>query len=249
MSLSSDIQKLEPTAEILLFELDGSDFGADVVRFHGYAIPHTSAELAAAGANADQLPAKSIWWQGEEYAAWPVRIEGLEVNSDGQSVRPSFVAGNVNGRITALCLAFEDLLQFRLSVHATLARYLDAENFPDGNPEADPTQEVVEVWYLDQKTNEDGESVQWDLASPGDVAQEKVGRQMTTLCHEAMTGQYRGPVCSYTGPYRDIDGNLTDSPEKDECDGCLATGCIPRFGEGNPLPFTGFPAVSIIARS
>jgi len=249
MSLTHDVQTLEPGAQIVLFELDGSDFGADFLRFHGHAIPHTSAELAAAGANADQLPAKSIWWQGEEYAAWPVQIDGIEANSDGQAARPSFVAGNVNGRITALCLAFEDLLQFRLSVRTTLARYLDAENFPDGNPEADPSQEVVEVWYLDQKTNEDGESVQWDLASPGDVAQEKVGRQMTTLCHEAMTGQYRGPVCSYTGPYRDIDGNLTDSPEKDECDGCLATGCMPRFGENNPLPFTGFPAVSIIARS
>src|SRR5690606_5146597 len=174
MSLTHDVQTLEPGAQIVLFELDGSDFGSDFLRFHGHAIPHTSAELAAAGANADQLPAKSRWWQGEEYAAWPVQIDGIEANSDGQAARPSFVAGNVNGRITALCLAFEDLLQFRLSVRTTLARYLDAENFPDGNPEADPSQEVVEIWYLDQKTNEDGESVQWDLASPGDVAQEKI---------------------------------------------------------------------------
>ncbi|MFO6263368.1 phage minor tail protein L, partial [Pseudomonas aeruginosa] len=41
----------------------------------------------------------------------------------------------------------------------------------------------------------------------------------------------------------------TDDPARDECDGCLGTGCIPRFGEGNQLPFGGFPAVSIIARS
>jgi lambda family phage minor tail protein L len=249
MSLVTQFQKLEPGAEIILFELDGSDFGADVIRFHGHAIAHTPEELVAAGASADELPAKAIWWQGNEYAAWPVQIEGIEAGSDGQAARPRFVAGNVNGRITALCLAFEDLLQFRLTVRTTLAQYLDAENFPSGNPDADPTQEATEVWYLDQKTSEDGESVSWELASPGDVANEKIGRQCTTLCHEAMTGQYRGPVCSYTGPYRDIDGNLTDSPEKDECDGCLATGCIPRFGEGNPLPFTGFPAVSIIARS
>lgn len=61
MSLIRDIQLLEPGNEVLLFELDGSDYGADVLRFHGHAIPHTPEELAAAGADADQLPAKSIW--------------------------------------------------------------------------------------------------------------------------------------------------------------------------------------------
>lgn len=129
MTLITDIQKLEPGGEVVLFELDGSDFGADVVRFHGHAIPHSPQELAAAGANADQLPAKPIWWQGHEYAAWPVQIEGIEANSDGTAARPSFTAGNVNGRITALCLAFEDLLQFRLTIRTTLAKYLDAANF------------------------------------------------------------------------------------------------------------------------
>ena len=67
MRLIKDIQLLQPGSEVLLFELDGSGWGADILRFHGHAIPHSPAELAAAGANADQLPAKSIWWQGNEY--------------------------------------------------------------------------------------------------------------------------------------------------------------------------------------
>lgn len=249
MALTLDIQTLEPGAEIRLFELDGSDFGADIVRFHGHAIPHTAQELAAAGKNADQLPAKSIWWQGNEYAAWPVQIDGIEANSDGEAVRPTFIAGNVNGRITALCLAFEDLADFRLTMRQTLSQYLDARNFPEGNPDADPTQEALDIWYIDQKTNEDGEQVAWELASPGDVGGESIGRQMTSLCHWAMTGGYRGPDCGYTGPYFDIDGNPTDDPEQDECDGCLGTGCMPRFGENSPLSFGGMPAVSLIARS
>lgn len=249
MSFSRDIQTLEPGGEITLFELDGSDYGADILRFHGHAIPHTPEELRAAGADADKLPAKSIWWQGNEYAAWPVQIDGIEANSDGEAVRPTFIAGNVNGRITALCLAFEDLADFRLTIRQTLARYLDARNFPEGNPDADPTQEALDIWYIDQKTSENGSQVAWELASPGDVGGESIGRQMTSLCHWAMTGGYRGPDCGYTGPYFDIDGNPTDDPEKDECDGCLGTGCMPRFGENNPLPFGGFPAVSIIARS
>lgn len=141
MTLIKDIQLLQPGSEVVLFELDGSDWGADILRFHGHAIPHTPAELAAAGADADQLPAKSIWWQGNEYDAWPMQIEGIEANSDGTAVRPTISVGNVNGRITALCLAFDNLLEFKLTIRHTLKRYLDPVNFPAGNLEADPTQE------------------------------------------------------------------------------------------------------------
>lgn len=249
MSLITQLQKLEPGAEILLFELDGSDFGADTLRFHGHAIPHTPQELAAAGANADQLPAKSIWWQGNEYGAWPMQIDGIEANSDGTAVRPTLTVGNVNGRITALCVAFDNLLEFKLTMRHTMARYLDAVNFPEGNPEADPTEEAIEVWYIDQKVSENGKTVAWELASPGDVGGEAIGRQMTQLCHWAMTAGYRGPNCGYIGPYFDLDGNSTDDPAKDQCNGCLDSGCTVRFGQGNQLPFGGFPAVSLIARS
>lgn len=124
MPLISDIQSLEPGSEVLLFELDGSDYGADVLRFHGHAIPHTPEELLAAGPNADQLPAKAIWWQGNEYGAWPMQIDGIEANGDGTAVRPTLSVGNVNGRITALCLAFDDLLEFKLTMRHTLGSYL-----------------------------------------------------------------------------------------------------------------------------
>ncbi|MGH8379246.1 phage minor tail protein L [Pseudomonas sp.] len=249
MSLISDIQTLAPGSEVLLFELDGSDFGADILRFHGHAIPHSPEELMAAGVDADQLPAKPIWWQGNEYGAWPMQIEGIEANSDGTAVRPTLSVGNVNGRITALCLAFDNLLEFKLTIRQTLGRYLDAENFPSGSPDADPAEESIEVWYIDQKISENGTMVAWELASPGDVGGETIGRQMTTLCHEAMTGGYRGPVCGYTGPYVDEDGKPTDDPAKDECSGCLGTGCEARWGAENELPFVGFPGVSLIARS
>lgn len=249
MPLISDIQVLQPGSEVLLFELDGSDYGADVLRFHGHAIPHTPAELIAAGADADQLPAKAIWFQGNEYGAWPMQIDGIGASGDGTAVRPTLSIGNVNGRITALCLAFDDLLEFKLTMRHTLGTYLDAQNFPAGNPTADPTQETIEAWYIDQKTSEDGETVSWELASPGDVGGESIGRQATTLCHWALTGGYRGPNCQFMGSYYDMDGSPTDAPEKDQCNGLLTTGCECRFGAGNELSFGGFPAVSLIARS
>ena len=250
MALIADIQKLEPGGEVRLFEIDGSEYGADILRFHGHAIPHTPAELALYANSPDELPAKPIWWQGNEYAAWPVQVEGIGSDSDGTAARPVFSAGNVNGRVTALCLAFEDLVKFKLTIRETLAQYLDAANFPEGNPTADPTQEALDIWYIDQKTGEDGEVVQWDLSSPGEIDDHGLpGRQMTTFCHWAMTGGYRGPNCQYTGSAMfDDDDAPTSDPSKDQCKGGLKS-CRLRFGQNNELNHGGFPAVSLIARS
>ncbi len=222
MALITDIQKLEPGGEIRLFEIDGTEYGADYLRFHGHAIPHTAEELLAYEGSEEDLPAKSIIWQGQEYAAWPVQIEGISSSSDGTASRPTFAAGNVNGRITALCLAFEDMLKFKLTVRETLAQYLDAANFPEGNPTADPTQEALEIWYIDQKTSEDGEAVVWELSSPGEIDNHGLpGRQMTTFCHWAMTNGYRGPDCGYTGAAMfDDEDNPTDDPALDQCKEC-----------------------------
>ena len=179
-----------------------------------------------------------------------MQIEGIGADSNGSATRPTFMAGNVNGRITALCLAFDDLLKFQLTVRETMVQYLDAANFPEGNPTADPTQEALEIWYIDQKTGEDGEVVQWELSSPGEIDNHGLpGRQMTTFCHWAMTGGYRGPNCGYTGGAMfDDDDNPTDDPSKDDCKGGLKS-CKLRFGQNNQLPHGGFPAVSLIARS
>jgi hypothetical protein len=37
------------------------------------------------------------------------------------------------------------------------------------------------------------------LASPGDVGNESIGRQATTLCHWCLTGGYRGPNRVFDG--------------------------------------------------
>lgn len=64
MSLNADYQKLESGNDVRLIEVDGSSFGlTDVLRFHNYNIPHTEAEIIAAGGDESKLPAKPIWWQ------------------------------------------------------------------------------------------------------------------------------------------------------------------------------------------
>jgi phage-related protein len=38
MTLIASIQTLEPGSEIILFDLDGSDYGAGTIYFHGHSI-------------------------------------------------------------------------------------------------------------------------------------------------------------------------------------------------------------------
>ncbi|WP_247717042.1 phage minor tail protein L, partial [Morganella morganii] len=104
-------------------------------------------------------PAKSIWWQGEEYRAWPVLIDGIEASTTGSGAQPKLSVANLDGSITALCLAYDDMLKAKVTIHDTLAHYLDAVNFTDGNPAADPTQEKVSVFYIDSKSSETNEVI------------------------------------------------------------------------------------------
>lgn len=247
MGIAADDQKLEPGSKIELYEVDGTAFGAEVLYFHNHAIPYTAEEILAAGDDASLLPGKPIFWQGIRYDAWPCRIEDMESNGDGSPATPKLSVANLDGSISSLCGMFQDMKQAKVTVHRTYAHYLDAENFPDGNPSADPTADSVEVWYIDSKAAENDTTVQFKLSSPVDVTGQKLpARQMLSRCAWCLQGQYRGADCGYTGTnYFDKFGNPVDNPAQDECPGTVA-GCKLRWGEKEQLPFGGFPAIALI---
>lgn len=249
MSLNADYQKLEPGNEVRLFSVDGTAFGmSDVLFFHAHNIAHTPEEIEAAGGDENKLPAKPIWWQGKEYKAWPCQIEGIEASTDGSSAQPKLSVANLDSSITALCLAYDDLLQAKVTIHYTLAKYLDARNFTDGNATADPTQEKVKVFYIDAKSGETNESVEFTLSSPMDLQGLMIPtRQLHSLCTWCIRNKYRtGDGCDYAGAnYFDKNNNPVSDPSLDECSGTL-TACKLRFGENNELSFGGFPGTSLI---
>ena len=195
-----------------------------------------------------KLPAKSIWWQGIEYAAWPCQIEGIESSTTGSSAQPKLTVANLDGSITALCLAYDDMLQAKVSIHDTLAKYLDARNFPQGNTSADPTQEKLKVYYIDSKSVETKLQVEFTLSSPMDLQGLQIPtRQLHSLCTWCIRGKYRsGDGCDYAGTrYFDKFNKPVSDPSLDVCSGNL-TGCKLRFGENNELSFGGFPGTSLL---
>lgn len=227
--ITADAQQLEPGGRVTVYELDCSSFGADRLFFHAH------------------LQTGVIWWQGQEYGPWPIAATGFERTSD-QPPNPRLRVGNLDGRIGALCLLFDDLVGARIIRRQTLVKYLDAANFPEGNPMADPDEHFPdEVWFIERKPAEDFEAVEFELTTAIDLNGEQLpGRQTTNLCGAVIRGGYRGPYCGYNGPaVADFNDQPTSDPSRDQCSG-LVRGCKLRFGENAELPYGGFPAAGLL---
>lgn len=234
MKITADIQRLEPGALVELFELDATEIAGDTLRFHGY------------------TQVGPIWWQGNEYSPWPIQAEGFARTGDGRQPTPTLSVGNIDGSIGALCLYLDDMVGAKVLRRRTLGRFLDAANFPDGNEEADPAEELpTEVWYIEQKTSETNEIVQFELASALDFNGVQLPRRqiVANVCMWLSIGGYRGPQCGYTGGLMfDRDDNPVSDPTRDKCSGRL-TSCKARHGAENPLPYGSFPAADLIRTS
>lgn len=238
------IQKLEPGAKVRLIEVDCTDFGGSVLRFHNYNVDYTESELLAfQQSGATEIPPKKIRWKGEDYTAWPYELSGIEWDGTGKSPQPSLEVANIDGSISAMCLILQNLFGAKVTEHITFRQYL-----PDGD-DPDESMEFTQNWFITRKSGENQTSVSFELSSPADFTGQKLPRrQIYSVCHWAMNGGYRGPDCGYTGTkYFTEKGVPTDNPALDKCGG-LCLDCKLRFGEDQPLSFGGFIASSLIAR-
>ena len=231
MTINTDVQKLEPGSLIELLEADLTAFDGEVLYFHGYASGGT------------------ITWTGQEYSAWPVKAEGFE-RTGAQPARPRLTIGNVNGAISSLCLLYDDLVGAIITRRRTFRKYLDAVNFEGGiNPDADPDEEFPpEIWFVDRKSNETPEGVEFELASALEFnnAQLPARQIIANFCSWVVIGGYRGPYCGYAGPpVAKADDTPTSDPALDRCGGRL-TSCKLRFGENGALPTGAFPAAGLV---
>ena len=166
-AIVSNLQNINPSAIIELFslQLDNNLHGATTVyRFHAGSSLKDNGEIV---------------WAGNTYQRFPIKAEGFAFRQ-GQLPRPTLTVSNSLGTITAILLsvntttAGNDLTGATVTRIRTLARFLDAVNFPgDINPYGtpDPTAEFPqEIYKIDRKSAENRDVVQFELASVFDLA-------------------------------------------------------------------------------
>lgn len=229
-TITSEIQKLAPSAIIELFVLDLTTLGGDTYYFH-------------AGTN--ELSA-NITWQGQAYTRYPIELSGFEQTTGGQLPRPKAVISNALGSITSILLVYNDLLGAKLTRKRTLKKYLDAVNFDGGiNADEDDTAEFADdVYFVDRKVSENKNSVEFELSASIDLAGVQLPRRQ--IIQNICVWEYRGAECGYVGSnYFDLFNNPVASLALDKC-GKKLSSCRIRFGENDPIPFGSFPASGLI---
>ena len=166
-AIVSNLQNTNPSAIIELFtlQLDSSLHGATTIyRFHNGSSLKDNGEIV---------------WAGNTYQRFPIKAEGFAFRQ-GQLPRPTLTVSNALGTITAILLsvntttAGNDLTGATITRIRTLARFLDAVNFPgDINPYGTPDSTAEfpqEIYKIDRKSAENREVVQFELASVFDLA-------------------------------------------------------------------------------
>jgi lambda family phage minor tail protein L len=235
-----ELQQVAPSSVIELFELrlvadlHGS---SDVYRFH-------------AGVNGKNNGGNVVW-DGRTYTAMPIECDGFEYSGNGQLPRPKLRVANVFGTITTVLLAVNaitpgnDLIGAKLIRKRTLARYLDAVNFPSNvNPYGTPDSTAEfpeEIYYISRKVAETRDMVEFELAAVFDLQGVRAPKRqcISNVCQWV----YRSAECGYIGTSYFNDNDQGVATEGLDVCGKRVNSCKARFGATATLPFGSFPGV------
>ena len=230
----SDLQAIAPSAVIELFELELTTALHGVNETYRF---HAGANLNSNG---------EVVWAGNSYLRFPVEADGFSYEGNGQLPRPKVRISNILGTITALLLSLPEGLEgAKFTRIRTLARYIDGANFPGGtNPygSPDPTAEFPrEIYYVDRKTVETRDVVEFELAAAFDLAGVRSPKRQCigNICQ----WEYRSTECGYAGSnYFNENDQAVATLAADVC-GKKLSSCKARFGTTAELPFGSYPGI------
>jgi len=225
-----DVTVIEQDAFLEFFDVDLSQFGGDLYRFHS-------------GLNGLRQP---VVWQGNTYEPYPVQASGFDVSGTGTSNRPTLTLANISGLITGINNDFDDAVGAIVTRRKVYQKHLDAVNFSNGNPNADPTMESVTRYVIEQCTGLQAEFVTYTLCLPSETDGALLPSRVVQA--DVCPWIYRSSECSYTGgPVADEFDQPTSDSSKDKCAKHLIS-CKFRFGTYGVLPTGAYPSANKISQ-
>ncbi len=88
------------------------------------------------------------------------------MNGKGASARPTLKVSNLYGMVTGMAEDLQSLVGGTVVRRKVYARFLDAVNFVNGNSDADPEQEVISRWRIEQCSELSAVSASFVLSTP-----------------------------------------------------------------------------------
>ena len=211
---TAEIQTLTPGTEVVMFTLDATVCGGSVFHCSPMTNPLGTAFI----------------WQGVTYTPYPIQAEGFDMSSKGVMPRPTIRVANLDGLIGSQIRDYGDLVGAKVTRKRTLLKFLDGPNFPGGvSTTADPTACFPDdIFYIEQKTAETPELIEWALVASGDLQGMQLPRRIIqkrncTWNDAAICPYSVGGACGKTLP---------------DCKG--------KWGAHAVLPFAGFPGAAML---
>ncbi len=130
----NECTRAEQSASVVLWEIDLTEVGGERYFF----------------CNEQNEKGEPVTWQGRQYQAYPIQGSGFELNGKGTSTRPTLTVSNLYGMVTGMVEDLQSLVGGTVVRRKVYARFLDAVNFVNGNSDADPEQEVISRWRIEQ---------------------------------------------------------------------------------------------------
>jgi lambda family phage minor tail protein L len=213
--VNAELFSLEPTAllEFFVIHYDYVNRPDDKLYIHG-------------GTNGIET---SIYWQGQEYAPFPIQSSGFESKGDGSLPRPKLSVSNQDFFISNLVRRYNNLIGAKVVRKRTFVKFLDASNFsggvhPYGSADSNAGLED-QVFFILRRSSETRAMVEFELASPLEL--ENVNFPKRIVMSRYCSFHYRGNGCKYGGcPVADEnDRRLSDSSD-------LRSGLLKRHYQG-----------------
>jgi len=231
-SVYEELAVLGPNAIIELFELqlDTTLHGASTTYYW-----HNGVNAAVTG---------NIVFASNTYVRLPVEATGFDYTSSGSLPRPTLRISNLFSDMTALLLLVNATTPGNDLGGATVRRIRTLKKFLDGEAAADPNARFpTEIWYVDRKSNENRDLVEFELASKFDLAGVMLPQRQ--IIANVCQWKYRGAECGYTGSnYWNVNDQAVGTLAADVC-GKRVESCKLRFGATAELPFGSFPGAGL----
>lgn len=146
----NECTRAEQSASVVLWEIDLTEVGGERYFF----------------CNEQNEKGEPVTWQGRQYLAYPIQGSGFELNGKGTSTRPTLAVSNLYGMVTGMAEDLQSLVGGTVVRRKVYARFLDAVNFVNGNSDADPEQEVISRWRIEQCSELSAVSASFVLSTP-----------------------------------------------------------------------------------